>query len=311
MSLSRQEIELAYQLFLGRKPSQAEAERMQANQSSVEGMRRVFLNSPEFRDGPKRTPAPEAKGQAQGQRTLIHLHIPKTAGSSLSRILARETPPEARLTLGDHNLDQLTAMSRPRRQQIRLLFGHLSHGVARQLPQRCQYISVLRQPGPRLLSFYRYIGRTEHHPLHRAVTGGKMSFGDFLDYTARTPEFRIEVDNGQSRRLAGNMTAAGLGREKALLRRALHHIFSPHFIYGLTEHFEDFQKRLAAQGLVSKVTPIRENVAPDPGNLEAELDRLTTGQREIYDSYTLWDSQLYSICHGVYFAAKPAKEPRS
>ncbi|MEM6624828.1 MAG: sulfotransferase family 2 domain-containing protein [Pseudomonadota bacterium] len=308
MTLNPQDIELAYQLFLGRKPSPAETNRMQSNQTTLAGVRRVFLTSQEFQQNGGFGPLPDKAGQTGKARTLIHLHIPKSAGSSLSRLLVKNTRPEQRLTLGN---DGLAKLRKPPGQlkKLRFIFGHMSHGVADMLPQRCHYISVLRRPGPRLLSFYRYVGRTDHHPLYNIVTNQKMSFGDFLDYTFAHPAVRFEVDNGQIRRLAGNMRQAGLGRERQLLRLALHNVMAPNFTYGLTEHFKNFQTRLVRQGLLSEATPIRENAAPEPGKLDEALAGLNDGQREIYRGYIAWDSQLYSICRQVYFSGRTAREP--
>ena len=313
MGLTEHEIRLAYQLFLGRQPSAQEADRMLDNQSSLDGLRRVFLNSDEFRSGMLR---PGGSGKSGGnppssKRTLIHLHIPKSAGSSLSRLLVGETKPNERVTIGDNAMAPLHNMPPERLKGLKLIFGHLSHGIAAQIPHRCHYISVLRQPGPRILSFYRYVGRTDHHPLYKTVAGQKMCFGDFLEFTAANPKFRMEVDNGQIRRLAGSMQISDLGRERALLRRALHHVFAPNFTYGLTDHFDNFQKRLVKQGVLSAQTPIRENAAPEPGRLEAELDALSPAQREIYGRYIAWDSQLYDICQSVYFSNKKARKARS
>ncbi|MBY6127069.1 sulfotransferase family 2 domain-containing protein [Roseovarius atlanticus] len=315
MSLTEHEIKLAYQLFLGRQPSALEAGRMLANQTSLDGLRRVFLNSDEFRSGMLR---PGDGGRGKGgagvppsRRTLIHLHIPKSAGSSLSRLLIGETRPNERVTIGDNAMAPLHNMPPERLKGLKLIFGHLSHGIAAQIPHRCHYISVLRQPGPRILSFYRYVERTDHHPLYKTVTGQKMSFGDFLEFTAANPQFRMEVDNGQVRRLAGSMQISDLGRERALLRRALHHVFAPNFTYGLTDRFDNFQKRLVKQGLLSTHTPIRENAAPEPGRLEDELDELSPTQREIYNGYIAWDNQLYDICQSVYFSGKTADTART
>ena len=310
MSLTKDDIKLAYQLFLGRQPSEPEIQRMLSNQTSLDSLRRVFLNSSEFRSGI--LPGGGAGKKApSSNRTLIHLHVPKSAGSSLSRLLVGDTEPNERITIGDNSMERLYNMPPDRLKRLKLIFGHLTHGIARKLPHRCHYVSVLRQPGPRVLSFYRYVGRTDHHPLYKTVTAAKMSFGGFLEFTAANPQFKMEVDNGQIRRLGGSMKIKDLGRERALLRRALHNVFAPNFTYGLTDHFDNFQKRLVKQGLLSATTPIRENAAPEPGKLAAELDALSTRQREIYEGYIAWDSQFYNICQSVYFANKKVKEPSS
>jgi hypothetical protein len=308
MSLTKHEIELSYRLFLGRQPSAQETDQMLANQTSLDSLRRVFLNSQEFRSAHCEQ---KMEASASPGRTIIHLHIPKTAGSSLSRILVSDTQPNERMTVGDNSRDRLKSLPPAQLSQLKLIFGHLTHGIAKTLPQRCHYVSVLRQPGPRILSFYRYVSRTDHHPLHETLTGQNMSFGDFLEFTASNPEYRMEVDNGQIRRLAGNMKISGLGHERALLRRALHNVFAPNFTYGLTEHFDGFQKRLVKQRLLSATTSVRENAAPVPGQLDAELAALSRKQREIYNGYVAWDGQLYKICKSLYFANKMIKEPLS
>ncbi len=307
MSPTEADIKLAYQLFLGRQPSAQETKRMLANQTSLDGLRRVFLNSSEFNAVALAGGGKKPKSSA---RTLIHLHIPKSAGSSLSRLLVGDTKQNERITLGDNSLQRLREFPPARLRSLKLVFGHLTHGIGKRLPLPCHYISVLRQPGPRILSFYRYIERTDHHPLYKTVNGQKMSFGAFLDFTAANPQFRMEVDNGQIRRLGGNMKITSLGQERGLLRRALHNIFAPNFTYGLTDHFDGFQKRLVKQGLLSATTPIRENAAPEPGKLEMELDALTPQQREIYDHYIFWDSRFYRICKQVYFANKSLDKPQ-
>ena len=308
MTVTPIEIKTAYRLFLGRQPTPEEITRMQANQTSVDSMRRVFLRSNEFQSV-FRTGGIVA--DPDKRRTLIHLHIPKSAGSSFSRLLVGDTKPNERITLSGDALQQMRDMPPERLKQLKLIFGHLVHGLAKQLPHRCHYVSVLRQPGPRILSFYRYVGRTDHHPLYKTVTSAKMTFGDFLEFTTANQRFRMEVDNGQIRRLGGSMKIKDLGRERALLRRALHNVFAPNFTYGLTDHFDNFQKRLVKQGLLSATTPIRENAAPEPGKLAAELDALSTRQREIYEGYITWDSQFYNICQSVYFANRKAKNKPS
>jgi hypothetical protein len=302
-SLTRDDIILAYRLFLGRNPSDAEADRMLANQSTLDGLRRVFLYSEEFR---KKT---DGTLQEKGRPTLIHLHIPKSAGSSLSQLLVHDTNPNERMTIGDGDLDRLRTLPEPRRRQLKLIFGHLSFGVARHLPQYAHYVTVLREPGPRILSFYRYVKRTDHHPLYPVTNETDMSFGQFLEFTAANPRFRLEVDNGQIRRLGGSMTLPTLGQEEELLRQALHNLMSPQLSFGLTEYFDEFLASLVKRGLLSAASDIRVNAAPDTVRLEDALSALTPAQRTIYDGYIAWDSLLYDICKRVFFSGQTTKEP--
>lgn len=294
MSVTKEQVELGYQFLLGRRPSTAEIERMMRNQGSIEGMRRTFLSSPEFVSAIRQHTATESVPVRA--RTIIHLHVPKTAGTTLSLLLAKARQTDQYLSINDQDRHQLRQMPGCRRRDLKFVFGHLSHGVAREFAQPCHYVSVLRRPGPRILSFFRYVQRTDHHPLNDPVTRHGMRFGDFLQFTFDRPQFRTEVDNGQIRRLAGKMQATDLGKEPDLLRRALQNITAPDFTYGLSENFEAFQKRLVQQGLLSSVSEARKNAAPAPGNIDAELEKLSSAQRRIYERYTAWDGCFYDIC---------------
>lgn len=61
MSLTRDEIILAYRLFLDRVPSEAETDQMLARQSSLDGLRKTFLQSDEFRHANRMMQIPGAR----------------------------------------------------------------------------------------------------------------------------------------------------------------------------------------------------------------------------------------------------------
>ena len=307
--LPRDTIALAYRLFLGRNPTADEAGRMQDAVASEPDLRRVFLNSAEFA-GLFRVLA-KAPHAAQ-PRTVIHLHIPKSAGTTLTAVLAQVAGPAPgqSLTINDHGREALTAMPLPARRQLRFVFGHLSHGIGRLLPQDSLYICVLRRPVPRIFSLYHYIRRTADHPAHDAVSGGNLTFGQFLDYFAGRRNIRLEVDNGQIRRIAGMATLNGLGREDEIFDRALGNIFAPDMVFGLTEHFDDFLGRLKRRGIIRRYDGERRNVAPEPLDLDAALAELSPPQRQLLTDLTVWDDRFYDICKSAYFSHAPAPEDR-
>jgi len=298
MDVTKDIIELAYKLFLNRTPSEQEVSNMASNQTTLSGVRGVFLNSAEFKNLGK-----SADDKAI-VRVLIHLHLPKTAGSSLTKILAPNHTRGTQLTTGDVNIDKLTNLPPQQRRAISFLFGHLSHGVANHLPQKHLYTCVLRRPGPRLLSYYNYLYRTVDHPSHHTVKGQEMSFGTFLEWTADPKNaHRGEVDNGQVRRLAGHGMRKRYGEESELISLALSNLLAPDMIYGLTEYFDDFIGRLHARGIIGKKVEVRENAAPNPTNLDEALLKLTGRQKELYDSFIYWDEMLYDISEKIYFAS--------
>ncbi|MFQ6549316.1 sulfotransferase family 2 domain-containing protein [Aestuariibius sp. 2305UL40-4] len=304
MSLSDTEIELAYRLVLGRSASEQERATIAGQHETLGSLRDAFLRSGEFALKFRSLQAEVSQAMVPA---LVHLHIPKTAGSSLTQVLLDGAKHERRFTVGDNDIGRLEALSFPERRELQFIFGHLAHGVHDLLPQPVIYICVLREPGPRLLSYYRYIHRRTDHPLHDVVGGRGMSFGQFLEYAAETPTVRIEMDNGQMRCLAGNKSVSGLGQESALLPKALHNVFSPNLVYGLTEHFEHFMDHLTRRGFIEGYTPTVENAAPEPGQLDDVLRDLTETQLALFNAFNIWDAHLYEVCRSVYFAGSQSE----
>ncbi|NDW01321.1 sulfotransferase family 2 domain-containing protein [Salipiger sp. PrR002] len=307
--LSREDIRHAYQLFLGRKPNESELDRMHEHGHNYDSIRRTFLNSPEFQKKNgwvQQAVSGSGTTTPEKAKTLIHLHVPKSAGSTLTAILAPTCPQTTHMTVGDNNLQHLSGLGLQRRSELRFIFGHLSHGVARHLPQSCAYITVLRDPGNRLLSYFRYIQRITDHPLHVQVAKKKMSFGDFLEYAADTPEVRLESDNGQVRRLAGYARQIeSIGQEEKLFQKALHNIFAEDIVYGFTEYFDDFLERLTKRKIISGHKDTRLNMAPEKTEIAPVLAQLNAPQKELFDQFNYWDNKFYEICKSAYFASDP------
>nr|WP_272492157.1 sulfotransferase family 2 domain-containing protein [Octadecabacter algicola] len=239
-----------------------------------------------------------------GKRTLIHLHIPKTAGTSLTAILAGGFPDGTHQPIYSEYFDKPDQQVREELHDKQFMFGHVQHGVARQLEQDHLYICTLRSPGPRLLSYYNYVRRTESHYCHKAVAGQNMSFGTFLKWASkRGNPFKFEVDNGQVRLLAGQNRQNREKIDTDILHTAVSNLLSQDMIYGLTEYFDDFVRVLVEKGIVAVDINIQRNVSPNSANFEDELKNLTRSQKKIYDAFTYWDEIMYDLAKKSYFLA--------
>lgn len=292
--LSPSEIKLAYQLLLGRGASPQEVMHMVKVGKTAQNLRHAFLNSAEFS---QKYSADQTLRHGTQTPAVIHLHIPKSAGTSLTSILAKAFKPGTKYALHPAESDKFRTLTEAQRRKLQLVFGHLEHGVGAMLPQGCIYVCALRQPGPRILSYYRYLKRRTDHPMYALLNKTDMSFGQFLDYAAKDPNGqRLEVDNGQIRRIAGRMTPASLGDEQAVFRTALTHIFAPDMVFGLTEHFGLLLEELVARKLIDGYEPVVANAAPETVNFEAVRDGLTGTQQDLLADLTRWDNKFYSIC---------------
>lgn len=294
MSLTTTEITLAYELLLNRHPTDAELANMMQHHQTLASLRTAFMNSDEF-DKKYLEHAQESAGD--GGPTLLHLHIPCTAGTTLARALSQNPKMKPNMICHDRSMQPIRRMSRPKRQELRYLRGHLMMGAGDLMGTPYINMCLIRKPGPRLFSFYQAILRTENHPAHKALTENEMSFGDYLEYSVNHVRHRMELDNGQVRRLSGHFTEESIGHERLLLQLALHHALSPQNLIGFVEHFDSFADRLVEEGYLPQAKLEKFNVSPGDSTLyDKVIRKLTSAQRDIFDSYIAWDDYLYTVC---------------
>jgi hypothetical protein len=98
---------------------------------------------------------------------LIHLHVPKCAGTSINAVMRQHFGSRALGNKNDANIGRLEGMSREERDaSIDIILGHWQWGVHEYFSRPALYFSVKRDPVARLCSFFNYIHRTPTHGLH-------------------------------------------------------------------------------------------------------------------------------------------------
>lgn len=102
---------------------------------------------------------------------VIFLHIPKTAGTTLRHIIQsqfqpnnvfefyhlRTQPPKVRKGIEKYN-----NFSEAQKRSIRFVSGHVGFGLHEFLQRPCSYITVLRDPVERVVSYYYFLLRTQN-----------------------------------------------------------------------------------------------------------------------------------------------------
>ena len=109
------------------------------------------------------------------ENKLYFLHIPKTAGISISHTLEQISNQTKLTRLGPILLDHLEHY--PKWAKTNILVGHL--GLL-PLKYGYEYFTVLREPLERLYSHYSHIKRGEKHYANKILTEEKLDFESYL-----------------------------------------------------------------------------------------------------------------------------------
>jgi Galactose-3-O-sulfotransferase len=226
-------------------------------------------------------------------RCIIFLHLPKTGGVTLRRALKWKYAPDMlnfeTLTKPAESLADVPLSDR---RNARVLTGHLHYGVHDYIPQPCDYITLLREPIARVVSYYYYILGHPKHWRHAELVRSGMSLDEF----ARTsPERGVEDDQTRmlSGRGAGELDAGSLGR-KALdeAKRNLEKFL----VVGLTERFdESFILIRRALGWKFPLY-VAGNVSTGPKPASAAALELIRERNQL-------DLELYEHARGLFSAA--------
>ena len=140
---------------------------------------------------------------AKDQRALIFLHIHKTAGTTLHRILERQYNPFRIFTIEGRLIERSVAhfkkLPERRRARLQVVKGHLSFGIHEFLPQPSTYITFLRDPVERAISSYFYARGNPINAFHKRIHREKLDLPAFLELTRWNDNLQCKVLAGIER----------------------------------------------------------------------------------------------------------------
>lgn len=132
---------------------------------------------------------------------LIFLHIPKTAGSTMHHVLARQYPPEFVYSIDGDNVQRsfntLRSLPEQKKEQLLCIKGHLPFGTHDLFLKEAKYITFLRDPANWVRSYYTFILSIPSHPLRSEVA----ACNNLKDFCSLLTEWGM--DDFQCRALAG------------------------------------------------------------------------------------------------------------
>ncbi|MCE2772841.1 MAG: hypothetical protein LW750_05310 [Bacteroidetes bacterium] len=171
-------------------------------------------------------------------KTLIFLHIPKTAGSTTRGILEMNYRKNERFLVREMWKDNpnFKKLSDAERARIKLLYGHMGFGLHEYLNHsHVEYFSLMRPVVPRIISLYEHILRFPDHHFAAEMDEHRYTLEELF-----TKANFLPFDNCQVRMLSGNMHApfGTIGAND--LQKAISNIEQHFPIVGIQERFDEF-----------------------------------------------------------------------
>jgi Galactose-3-O-sulfotransferase len=166
-------------------------------------------------------------------KAVIFLHIPKTAGTTLNRLIEWEYDLFEMYSVDPvffkWSAAHLRKLSEERLRKIRVFKGHMLFGLHEVLPQPATYTTVLRDPIERTLSAFYFMRSYKLHPLYWKFKWENWTLEDFVR--------RLPRENVQCKIVAGAVYEEPCTAE--IFEQAKHNLDQHFGVVGLSERFEE------------------------------------------------------------------------
>jgi hypothetical protein len=245
------------------------------------------------------------KSLSSTPQTVFFVHIPKTAGTSLSVVLQGMYPPERTYHIDnsryEDSSEDFKRLSAHEKAQFSLVDGHMYYGLYTSMPHESSHFTMLRNPVKRLVSLYNYGLQTRSVSWRARMIEEKPTFIDFVK-----GHYTNTADNGIARFLsAHNLSIVPYGQcDSDTANQAIANLKSNFSAIGFLEVF-DQSLLLLKNALAWTSQPLykRRNVTPrlNLGDLKlVKFSQLTEADLEQIEDYVKWDKVVCQAARGMF-----------
>ncbi len=244
------------------------------------------------------------------QERVIFLHIPKTAGRTLTFLMQRhygslgtatvgEVDPFAAVVHPDSRWQRVVGLSNDEMAQVGLIKGHMRFGLHEHLSGPYRYATLIREPVARVRSVFNHL-TSGRYGAGRTEDDGETTKPDFPvaeQVRRECPDpmalvrsgLCLEVDNGQTRRLSGIDPPYGECTAE-MLAVAKHNLRTHFSVVGVTDRFRETVVLMRRQLHWSSVLYQPMNGMPRVGD---------QGNAEAIATHNRYDLELYAFAQAL------------
>ncbi len=222
----------------------------------------------------------------RAQHTLIFLHLQKTGGSTLGRIIDRHYPLNRIYILrgSDAEINEFITLPEAQRAKTQLLRGVTYYGIHQHIPHPSRYFTLMRNPVDRVISNFMFLQRKGKPGVKVDYTQRKRTLEEWLEQTPF--QFNVQVRTiigGAKRSEALNQTLPQNAVEQAKAHLREH--FS---LVGLTERFDESLLLMRQRFGWDKLHYVKRMVSPTE-----QREKITKEQRVWIAQHCTLDMELY------------------
>lgn len=231
-------------------------------------------------------------------RMIIFIHIPKTAGTSIRKIAEKEyNIQQIRSYYAGYQdaFNKLKGTPQHKLKAVKWVQGHFQFGLHEAMAQPVKYITMLRHPADRVISFYYFLRENPRHPLYQKAK--LLNLKDFI--LSEDKAIQDGICNLQTILISGDGTPS--------VEKARKNIDEHFIMVGLTERFNE-SLFLIRKKLGWKVPYIsRHNVTRS----RPKMDQISEEVKKLIEQKNEYDFQLYEYGKGVFQRELDSLDPKT